>query len=118
MTSTEKQRVERASARIARNAKPRERNVRDELDKRVAAYGGVTRAMSYLGRVGCPDVLALFPKGVFDSKGACCVWVETKQTSGRVKTLQGKEHKVLQAAGQDVRVIVTRADLDAWLPPR
>jgi hypothetical protein len=108
MTSTEKQRVERASARIARNAKPRERNIRTDLDERVASYGGETRAMSYLGRVGCPDVLCLFPMRV--------VWVETKMTGGRLAKHQAKEHEALRAAGQEVRVIVTCADLDAWLP--
>lgn len=99
------------SARIAKAARPRERSVRDDLDDRVKAYGGETRAMAYLGRAGCPDVLAVFP--------LCgrTVWIETKQTQGRLTQHQKDEHALLRAAGQTVLVVVTRADLDAWLPP-
>jgi hypothetical protein len=105
---------ERTSARIARNAKPRERNVRAELERRVESYGGHVRAMTYIGRVGCPDVLCVFPAGVKTPGRA--VWVETKQTSGRLAKHQKDEIALLRSAGQDVQVIVTMAELDAWLP--
>lgn len=110
------------SARIAKAARPRERSVRDDLDDRVKAYGGWTRAMTYLGRAGCPDVLAGFPSppvGAFhkDWHPPTVVWVETKQTQGRLTQHQKDEHALLRAAGQTVLVVVTRADLDAWLPP-
>ena len=103
---------ERTSARIARNAKPRERNIRDLLDERVAQYGGVTRAVSYLGRNGCPDVLCLFfgPSRV--------VWVETKKSNGRLSRAQVDEIMLLRQADQDVLVIHTVEELDKWLPPR
>ena len=110
---------ERTSARIARNAKPRERNIRDLLDERVAQYGGVTRAVSYLGRNGCPDVLCLFPdvlrllpKGI-----APAVWVETKRSNGRLSKAQVDEIMLLRQADQDVLVIHTAEELDKWLPP-
>lgn len=105
--------AERSSARIARNAKPRERNIRDALDERVKAYGGVTRAVAWLGRTGAPDVLCLFP-----SRHAHAVWVETKMgRDGKLSAAQMTEHILLRAAGCEVKVITTLEELDAWLPP-
>jgi hypothetical protein len=110
------------SARIAKAARPRERSVRDDLDDRVKAYGGETRAMTYLGRAGCPDVLAVFPLCGREwtepnARPGTSVWIETKQTQGRLTQHQKDEHALLRAAGQTVLVVVTRADLDDWLPP-
>ena len=98
--------TERTSARIARNAKPRERNIRDALDERVKQYGGVTRAVAWLGRTGAPDVLCLFPGRT--------VWVETKMTGGRLSVAQKMEHHNLQVAGCEVHVITTLEQLDEW----
>ena len=113
--------AERTSARIARNAKPRERNIRDALDERVKQYGGVTRAVAWLGRIGAPDVLCLFPySSPLQGVGAHCgtsTWVETKMTGGRLSVAQKMEHRTLQAAGCDVRVIATLEQLDEWLAP-
>lgn len=101
--------AERTSARIARNAKPRERNIRDALDERVKQYGGVTRAVAYLGRKGAPDVLCLMT--------GYTTWVETKMTGGRLSMAQQVEHRALREAGCEVRVIATLEQLDEWLPP-
>ena len=101
--------AERTSARIARNAKPRERNIRDALDERVKQYGGVTRAVAWLGRTGAPDVLCLMPGRT--------VWVETKKSDGKVAFSQKMEHSNLQLAGCEVLVITTLDQLDEWLPP-
>lgn len=103
--------AERTSARIARNAKPRERNIRDALDERVKQYGGVTRAVAWLGRTGAPDVLCLMP-------GHSTVWVETKMgRDGKLSAAQANEHLIMRDAGCVVRVIATLEELDAWLPP-
>ena len=101
--------AERTSARIARNAKPRERNIRDALDERVKQYGGVTRAVAWLGRTGAPDVLCLMP--------GYAVLVETKMTGGKLSKAQQLEHRILCEAGCEVQVIATLEQLDAWLPP-
>lgn len=113
---------ERMSARIARNAKPREHNVRKDLDARVAAYGGVTRALAWLGRKGAPDVMVLFPTDslfarTFPGRHRSPM-VETKMAGdGVLSAAQIGEHKILRAAGQPVEVISTAAELDTWLPP-
>lgn len=101
--------AERTSARIARNAKPRERNIRDALDERVKQYGGVTRAVAWLGRTGAPDVLCLLPGRT--------VWVETKMgRDGKLTFSQNLEHSILQLAGCEVLVITTLEELDKAFP--
>ena len=114
--------AERTSARIARNAKPRERNIRDALDERVKQYGGVTRAVAWLGRTGAPDVLCLFPFGskfdhMKDGTGNLAIWVETKKSDGHLSKAQKAEHEVLIGALNMVLVITTLEELDTWLPP-
>lgn len=110
--------TERMSARIARNAKPRERNIRDDLDARVASYGGETRAAAWLGRLGCPDVVCLFPAvHVLPKSVGQVVWVETKMgKDGKLTKHQAEEIALLRRSGQEVQVITTAAELDAWLP--
>lgn len=113
--------TERMSARIARNSKPRERNIRDDLDERVRSYGGHTRAAAWLGRLGCPDVLCIFPPSPLrrDSvpRLGATVWVETKMgRDGRLTKHQKEEIALLRSAGEEVYVITTLAELDAWLP--
>lgn len=111
---------ERMSTRIARNAKPRERNIREDLDERVRSYGGETRAVAWVGRVGAPDVLALFPPSKLHVRPTAplgtSAFIETKQTKGKLAKLQAEEHKLLRAAGCEVVVIWNREQLDAWLP--
>ena len=115
--------AERTSARIARNAKPRERNIRDALDERVKQYGGVTRAVAWLGRTGAPDVLCLFPQEGQtwfepNARPGTNTWVETKMgRDGKLSVAQKTEHATLRAAGCKVLVIATLEQLDAWLPP-
>lgn len=104
------------SQRIARNAKPREHDIRKALDKRVAEYDGVTRAVAWLGRAGAPDVIALFPS--CSPIGPWAVFIETKMTGGVLSVHQKTEHEILRIAGCEVRVIATMAQLDEWLKPR
>jgi hypothetical protein len=102
----------------------KESKIREALDARVKAYGGETRAVSWLGRRNAPDVLVLFP---VRSRGAINAWggfrhgyhcfVETKRPGKAATEAQAREHERMRAAGCALRVITTLAELDAWLPP-
>lgn len=101
-----------------------ERDIRKALKKRVEAYGGEIRAVSWLGRRSAPDVLCLFPTG---SRGARAFnamkkrgyhpFVETKAPDGVPTNAQCREHVRLWNAGCTVLVISTIEQLDKWLPP-
>jgi hypothetical protein len=107
------------STRIARNARPRESNIREDLDERVRSYGGETRAVAWLGRIGAPDVLCLFPPSTLawrQGTSGRSAFVETKQVKGKLAKLQAEEHELLRRSGCEVVVIWNRAQLDAWLP--
>lgn len=116
---------------VRRKPKPkklRESNIREALDKRVAEYGGETRAVSWLGRRNAPDVLCLFPtysEGARkmnhyleypDSTGAH-PFVETKKPGKSATAAQAREHSRMREAGCVVLVITTLEELDQWLPP-
>jgi len=88
----------------------RESKIRIALKARVEAYGGEIRAVAWLGRSHAPDVLAL----LFWRRTH--VFVETKAPSKAATAAQAREHDRLRAAGFEVRVITTLAELDAWLP--
>lgn len=102
-----------------------ERDIRAELKKRVEAYGGQVRAVSWLGRAHAPDVMCLFP---VDSKYAKLYalsfadlhayhpFVETKAPGGEPNDGQAREHERMCHAGCIVRVVSTWAQLDEWLP--
>jgi hypothetical protein len=107
----------------------KEGNIREALDKRVAAYGGETRAVSWLGRRNAPDVLCLFPKDSsyarvfvhdydypFDYP-ALHPFAETKRPKKSATAAQAREHERMRAAGCVVLVITTLEELDRWLPP-
>lgn len=102
----------------------KEHNIRERLDARVAAYGGTTRALSYLGRHSAPDVLVLFP--FWPTKPADMArthlrgthpLVETKRPKKDATEAQKREHDRLREAGFQVLVVTTPEELDAWLPP-
>jgi hypothetical protein len=90
----------------------KEHGIREALDKRVKAYGGETRAVSWLGRKNAPDVLVLMPASI-----AWHTFVETKRPGKRATAAQAREHERMRDAGCNVLVITTIAELDAWLPP-
>ena len=99
----------------------KEGNIRDKLKKRVEAYGGEIRAVSWLGRSNAPDVLCLFQAGhdwftgnEMDGKH---VFVETKRPGKDATEAQAREHERMRAAGCVVLVITNEQELDAWLPP-
>jgi hypothetical protein len=92
-----------------------ERDIRKALKKRVEAYGGEIRAVSWLGRAHAPDVLCLFPGGRDLSEGH--PFIETKAPGGKPNAGQLREHKRMREAGCIVLVISTLGQLDSWLPP-
>jgi hypothetical protein len=102
-----------------------ERDIRAELKKRVEAYGGEVRAVSWLGRKHAPDVLCLFPIDSryaktyhvsFSSLHAYHPFVETKAPGGEPSDGQLREHDRMRKAGCIVQVISTWKQLDEWLP--
>lgn len=93
-----------------------EGNLRKKLKARVEAYGGEIRALAYLGRAHCPDVLVLF-KDWNDGTPGHHVFVETKGVEPDARPRQKAEHERMRAAGCTVLVIRNEAELDAWLPP-
>lgn len=106
------------------NRSKKESHIRRELKRRVEAYGGEVRAVSWLGRSNAPDVLCLFPQGCLylrQRAGWTEVFghpfVETKRPGKDATEAQAREHERMRAAGCDVLVITTQAELDAWLPP-
>lgn len=102
-----------------------EGDLRKKLKARVEAHGGEVRAVSWLGRRHAPDVLCLFPgdsfyhwvKGSAESNPSSHPFVETKCPGGKPNAGQAREHERMRAAGCDVLVISTEAQLDEWLPP-
>ena len=100
-----------------------EGDLRKKLKARVEAYGGEIRAVSWLGRNHAPDVLCLFPEGSrFSNQESGWYqdlhpFVETKAPGGKPSAAQAREHQRMRAAGCEVLVISTEAQLDEWLPP-
>ena len=87
-----------------------ERDIRKLLKARVESYGGHIRAVAWIGRAHAPDVLCLFPSEERH------VFVETKFSEGAPREGQLREHERLRAAGCEVVVICSMAELDEWLP--
>ena len=101
----------------------KESDIREALDARVKAYGGETRAVSWLGRKNAPDVLCLFGVGTLyertgpGDENEMHPFVETKRPKKSATAAQAREHERMRAAGCVVLVITTIEELDAWLPP-
>jgi hypothetical protein len=101
-----------------------ESKLRKALKKRVEAYGGEIRAVSWLGRSNAPDVLCLFPFncrhpiGWGEEAGVNMhhPFVETKGTR-KVSDVQLREHERMRAAGCVVVLCRSLEELNAWLPP-
>ena len=87
-----------------------EGKLREKLKKRVEAYGGEIRAVSWLGRCFAPDVLVIIP-------GKWHAFVETKAPGGKPTKGQAREHEFMRSAGIFVDVISNEKELDAFLPP-
>ena len=85
----------------------RERDIERALVKRVKAAGGDVRKMMWVGRRGAPDRLVMLP--------GRNILVELKAPGGRISRLQDVEHKLLRAAGFDVRVVWKLEQIDEVL---
>jgi hypothetical protein len=108
-----------------------ERDIRKALKKRVEAYGGEIRAVSWLGRRNAPDVFCWFPKHsaytelqadrwsddrlLMEAENS---WIETKAPGGKPTAAQHREHTRMREGGCMVSVVSTIEQLDDWLPPR
>lgn len=109
------------SAKIAKAAKPRERDIRKYLKDRVESYGGTVNAVKFLDENGAPDVLCTFPASKLRQRATpplgSCVWVETKMgKDGKLSKDQVIVIDRLRNANQTVLVLTTINEVDAWLP--
>jgi hypothetical protein len=93
----------------------REREVEAYLVRQVKALGGDTRKLKWIGRVGAPDRLLMFPgrPGVYQG------WhllVELKKPKGGIlEAHQVREHARLIASGFVVRTAYTKEEVDELL---
>lgn len=86
-----------------------ERNIEAYLHKRAKALGGDYRRVSWIGRNGASDDLILLP--------GRHLLVECKKPGKKATEAQAREHERLRAAGFEVHVVSTFAEIDAILPP-
>lgn len=86
----------------------RERNVEAYLHQRVKALGGSYRRVSWIGRRGANDDLILLP-------GRHAL-IECKRPGEEAEPHQAREHERLRAAGFEVYVVSTFAEIDEIFP--
>ncbi len=86
----------------------RESNVEEYLHQRAKDLGGDYRRVSWIGRNGANDDLILLP--------GRHIWIECKRPKKGATTAQAREHDRLRAAGCEVYVVSTKAEIDAILP--
>ena len=82
----------------------REAEIENYLVQRVKLAGGLTRKVQWIGRVGAPDRLVLFPSRL--------VWVELKATGQKPRPSQVREHERLRLMGQRVEIIDSKEQID------
>lgn len=95
----------------------RERDVERYLVELVAARGGLTRKVQWVGLNGAPDRVVFLP-------GGRALWVEVKAPdtvasfpANPHERAQHREHKRMRAAGQVVHVCGTFEQVDAAVAP-
>lgn len=90
--------------------------------KRLVEKGCLVRKISYEGRRGCPDQLVLVPTHIYqyDLDGwpvfqeASTIFIEYKKDENtEPEPHQLREHKRMRDVGADVRVIGSKAEVDA-----
>lgn len=79
------------------------------LVTRIKKIGGEIRKVTWPGRRGAPDRVAMFPKGLL-------VWIETKAPSGTLADHQKREHARLRKMGQQVDVIWNLDEINKSFP--
>lgn len=87
----------------------RESEIEEHLHTRIKALGGEYRRVSWIGRNGANDDLVLL-------KNRHC-FVECKRPGKGPTDAQAREHDRLRAAGLEVYVVSTKAEVDAIFPP-
>lgn len=87
----------------------RENQIEKHLHDRVKALGGEHRRLAWIGRNGANDDLILLP--------GRHVLVECKRPGKGATPAQSREHERLRAAGFEVFVVSTLAEIDAIFPP-
>lgn len=86
-----------------------EKDVEHYLVARCAVRGILAVKFIPDQRKGMPDRLLIRPRGRV-------TWVETKRPKGgRLSEMQKYQHGKLRARGHDVRVVATRAEVDALM---
>lgn len=84
----------------------RERDVEAHLVKRVKELGGEVRKVQWVGRLGAPDRLVMFPFMLEADGGyTSSIWVELKAPGAKPRPSQVREHERMRAMGQRVVVI-------------
>ena len=87
----------------------KENQIENYLHTRVKALGGDYRRVSWIGRNGANDDLILLP-------GRHAL-VECKRPGKAATPAQAREHTRLRAAGFEVHVVSTTAEIDTLFPP-
>lgn len=85
----------------------KETPVEDYLVARVAAVGGSTRKVKWIGRRGAPDRRVMHKKGR--------AWVEVKPDDEPLKDHQKREHKRMRAKGETVVTVTGRDGVDVFI---
>jgi len=88
----------------------RESVIEQHLHDRVKELGGDYRRVSWIGRNAAADDLVLLPNRH--------LLVECKRPGKAATPAQAREHDRLRAAGFEVHVVSTFAEIDAILPAR
>jgi hypothetical protein len=102
----------------------RERDIERRLVERVKQLGGEVRKVSWIGRRGAPDRLAMLPaysnptkvmilsgpqRGQFAERDytrpARTIWVELKTPGKKAEPHQAREHERMRRMGQRVEVV-------------
>jgi hypothetical protein len=94
-----------------RKKRLRENKIEDYLHAEVKALGGGYRRVKWIGRSGANDDLILLPRWSWHAL------VECKRPGEEPESHQEREHARLRAAGFQVFVVSTFAEIDAMLKP-
>lgn len=89
----------------------RESAVEAAFVARIKALGGEVRKVSWIGRRGAPDRVAMLP-----APWRATTWVELKRPKADAEAHQAREHARMRKVGQTVLVIDTLELIDHYFP--
>jgi len=84
-----------------------EQEIEDHLCTGVKQLGGEVRKAEWVARRHCPDRRVMHAK-------RCC-WVECKKPGEKVRPGQAREHDRMRLLGEDVVVVSTIDEVEAFL---